>query len=111
MRSRFKDFFPVYLAKSASKKDDIKQLSEKIRDNYDTWADFGLQYSSGAAIAAILKRKAGEERKIDFISFNYTSVLGNCLNTIPDGIIETRKHGFASLKDTVEKSSTFMNEI
>ena len=43
MRSRFKDFFPVYLANSVSKEDDIKQLSEKIGDHYDTWADFELQ--------------------------------------------------------------------
>ena len=44
IKSRFKDFFPVYKEKSKTKTDRIKQLSNKIEEdyenNYETWADF-----------------------------------------------------------------------
>ena len=40
MKSRFKDFFPVYQEKSQNKSEVIKQLSENIQGDYDTWADF-----------------------------------------------------------------------
>ena len=33
-------FFPIYKDKSQNKGDRIKQLSDNIEDNYDTWADF-----------------------------------------------------------------------
>lgn len=40
MNSRFKDFFPIYEAKSRTKDKRIKMLSEEIDGNYETWADF-----------------------------------------------------------------------
>lgn len=40
MKSRFKDFFPIYKEKSQNKEPRIKQLSDNIEGNYDTWADF-----------------------------------------------------------------------
>lgn len=40
MKSRFKDFFPIYKEKSQNKELRIKQLSDSIEDDYDTWADF-----------------------------------------------------------------------
>ncbi len=40
MQSRFKDFFPIYEAKSRTKDDRIKMLSEEISGDYETWADF-----------------------------------------------------------------------
>ena len=40
MKSRFKDFFPIYKEKSQNKESRIKQLSDSIESNYDTWADF-----------------------------------------------------------------------
>ena len=40
MQSKFKDFFPVYKAKSLNKEDRIKKLSEEIEEDYETWADF-----------------------------------------------------------------------
>ena len=40
MKSRFKDFFPIYQEKSMYKEARIKQLSDEIGDDYDTWADF-----------------------------------------------------------------------
>ena len=40
MKSKFKDFFPIYKEKSKSKEKRIKQLSDEIEGNYETWADF-----------------------------------------------------------------------
>lgn len=40
MKSRFKDFFPIYLKESQNKEQRIKQLSDNITESYDTWADF-----------------------------------------------------------------------
>lgn len=40
MNSRFKDFFPIYEAKSRTKDRRIKMLSDEIDGNYETWADF-----------------------------------------------------------------------
>lgn len=40
MKSRFKDFFPIYKEKSAKKPKKIRQLSEEIDADYETWADF-----------------------------------------------------------------------
>ena len=40
MESKFKDFFPIYEAKSLNKEDRIKKLSQEIGNDYDTWADF-----------------------------------------------------------------------
>lgn len=40
MKSRFKDFFPIYKEKSQNKKPRIKQLSDSIESDYETWADF-----------------------------------------------------------------------
>lgn len=43
IRSRFKDFFPIYIENSKNKKEDIRQLSERIGSDYDTWSDFEIQ--------------------------------------------------------------------
>ena len=40
MESKFKDFFPIYKENSQNKEARIKQLSDSIEENYDTWADF-----------------------------------------------------------------------
>lgn len=40
LHSRFADFFPIYQKQSTQKKKKIKQLSEEIRQDYETWADF-----------------------------------------------------------------------
>lgn len=40
MKSRFKDFFPIYKEKSQNKDFRIKQLSDSIEGDYETWADF-----------------------------------------------------------------------
>ena len=42
IKSRFKDFFPIYQHKSLKKEEKIKRLSEEISENYETWADFEL---------------------------------------------------------------------
>lgn len=40
MKSRFKDFFPIYQEKAQNKPKEIKQLADEIGDKHDTWADF-----------------------------------------------------------------------
>ena len=40
MRSSFKNFFPIYQEQSQKKPKRIKQLSDTIGDNHETWADF-----------------------------------------------------------------------
>lgn len=167
MKSKFKDFFPVYILHSEQKEDEIKQLSIEIGNDFETWADFELQmgkytekfdpserqkildqfrdfemefmrylsteeetlsfsntslisstmlsalktfYStdnlrnqSYADILNVVQRKSTERRIYNFISFNYTFVLERCLETISDGVIESRKVSAATLKDSVGK--------
>lgn len=43
LASSFKDFFPIYFAKSLRKDPRIKQLSEHISDDEDTWSYFERQ--------------------------------------------------------------------
>lgn len=43
IQSRFTDFFPMYIEKSKSKKEEIRMLSEHIGADYQTWADFEVQ--------------------------------------------------------------------
>lgn len=40
MKSKFKDFFPIYKEMSKTKDIRIKQLSDEIEKDYETWADF-----------------------------------------------------------------------
>jgi len=69
-----------------------------LRDFYST---HNLRRGSNISIATTLKQKEREERRFNFISFNYTSALENCLKTIPDGVIESRKYSSAILKDKI----------
>ena len=43
LKSKFKDFFPTYVKWSEHKSAKIKQLSLKIGEDFETWADFELQ--------------------------------------------------------------------
>ncbi|MBQ2987430.1 MAG: hypothetical protein IJE23_08115 [Tyzzerella sp.] len=40
MKSRFKDFFPIYQENSCKKEERIRKFSDVIGSDYDTWADF-----------------------------------------------------------------------
>lgn len=40
MKSRFKDFFPVYQKNACEKEESIRSFSDEIGSDYDTWADF-----------------------------------------------------------------------
>ena len=42
MKSRFKDFFPIYQIQSKDKPENIKQLAQSIGADYETWADFEI---------------------------------------------------------------------
>ncbi|MBQ9070172.1 MAG: hypothetical protein IJY23_02335 [Clostridia bacterium] len=156
MNSRFKDFFPIYEAKSRTKENRIKMLSEEINGDYDTWADFEfalgkytvkftketkqdfldqlkdfegefieylkLQESmlsfdeektisehminalrgyydggklapeSRTTISNIYSNHASEDYIYNFVNFNYTTVLEECLKTISQGVVGKRKH-------------------
>jgi len=40
MKSRFKDFFPIYQEQSKNKPERIRKLADEIGTDYETWADF-----------------------------------------------------------------------
>lgn len=40
LKSKFKDFFPIYKILSEDKDEQIKKFSEDINKDIDTWADF-----------------------------------------------------------------------
>lgn len=40
LKSRFRDFFPIYVERSRNKSKEIRRLSERIGSDYETWADF-----------------------------------------------------------------------
>lgn len=169
MKSRFKDFFPIYRESSKDKDKRIKQLSDEIEkdyeNNYKTWADFeyklgqyttefdmttkrnfidqirdfqsefivylkeqerklsykNAQYISSkminglsqcyttnnlapestVRIKGIYTKHAGDNHVYNFVNFNYTDVLSNCLETIPDGIVKQRKYGSSDRTDKI----------
>lgn len=167
VRSKFTDFFPKYVKKSVNKKEDIKNLSEQIGANYDTWSDFETQMGRYTAefnkdnkhlypaqfrdfetefvsylkeeeeklsfdesekiaqmmigsltnfysrsnirdgsyntINKIMVENSGYGRIYNFITFNYTYTLENCLKTIPDGIVKSRKKNGSVITDKVGK--------
>lgn len=154
MKSKFKDFFPIYQVLSKSKPSRIRQLAEEIGEDYDTWADFeaalgmytakfskenkqdfidqlkdferefvqylkeqeealcfddsdaisnvmlgalkeyykndNLPIESAQIISGIYSNRARESRVYNFVDFNYTEVLENCLKTIKSGIVVKR---------------------
>lgn len=166
MHSKFKDFFPIYQVKSKNKPARIKQLSDEIGENYETWADFEsalgvytlkfdekskqnfldqvkdfenefieylksqeslLSYESNEQIQELLKQALFKYNKTEilpiesvekisgvyyahrqescvynFINFNYTSVLENCLNCLPKENITKLKNG-TERKDIIGK--------
>ena len=155
LATSFKEFFPIYYAKSLKKDASIRQLSENISDNEDAWsyfekqlgeytvkfdsttasnfhsqlADFTkefieylraqekrLSYSdtqlisktlitaltgfykgdilptaSAACFEKIFLNASGDEHRYNFISFNYTSALEHCLETLKDKVVTIRK--------------------
>lgn len=167
MKTGFKDFFPVYLAQSEKKPQEIKRLAKEIKNDFQTWSDFELQMGqytalfgsgeigkiiqqfrdfqtefmkylkekqkelsfqdktaiaelmlsalkgfytttnlqnrSSETIEKIFRARAVEKRQFHFISFNYTCALENCLDTIPDRLVEIRKVGKSTIKDVVGK--------
>ncbi len=167
MCSKFKDFFPIYQTNSQNKKEKIKQLSDEIEDNYETWADFEsalgqytlkfdkktkkdflnqikdfetefmdylnlqeqtlsfekseeiakimlkalheyykvgvLPSESSLNISNLLNKYSNQQRIYNFINFNYTFALENCLKTIPDNVIMRRKHYSEEIVDRIGK--------
>lgn len=167
MATSFKQFFPVYCAKSLNKDSSIKQLSEEILDDEDAWSYFEKQlgqyaekfddkskgiffsqlndftsefitylrgqegrlsfdnkqlisktlvhaltgfYKNGNlhtdsedCIETIFRKTAGDAHVYNFISFNYTNTLQLCLETLEDGVVNTRKYSNATRIDKIGK--------
>lgn len=167
MATSFKQFFPVYCAKSLNKDSSIKQLSEEIFDDEDAWSYFEKQlgqyaekfddkskgiffsqlndftsefitylrgqegrlsfdnkqlisktlvhaltgfYKNGNlhtdsedCIETIFRKTAGDAHVYNFISFNYTNTLQLCLETLEDGVVNTRKYSNATRIDKIGK--------
>lgn len=165
MKSKFKDFFPIYKEKAKSKEKRIKQLSDEIEGNYETWADFekalgeytvkftpetkqnfidqvkdfeaefiayleneesrlsfeesdeiskvmlkaltkyystdNIAPESTSVITDIYSKHAGENHVYNFVNFNYTDVLKNCLDTIPGKVVCKRNHGNSEKIDKI----------
>ncbi len=168
MKSSFKDFFPIYQEISKNKSQNIRQLSEEIGNDYDTWADFesalgrytqkfdsstkqnfllqlrdfedefikylksqenlmsyektdvisktikdaltkyfysdNLPVNSSNTIQTLYSTYAKEQRIFNFVSFNYTSVLENCLKVIKDNIIAKRVVAGYTYTDCIGKT-------
>lgn len=60
MKSRFKDFFPVYQKNTYEKEERIKRFADEIGSDYDTWADFEVALGKYTL-------KFNNETKQDFI--------------------------------------------
>lgn len=50
LKTRYTDFYPTYIDsnKDRSKDDSIKQFSDLIKPNYETWADFEMAFAENA---------------------------------------------------------------
>lgn len=73
LKSRFKDFFPIYKILSENKSEEIKKFSEDINEDLDTWSDFEsalgeytTQFSKKSK-AVFLKRL--EDFELEFIKY------------------------------------------
>lgn len=163
LKSRFKDFFPIYKMLSVNKVDKIKKFSEDINKDIDTWADFEselgeytsnfsvdtkqvfidrlkdfenefidylqsledelfftdnigtniknalielfttktLSPESSNALIEICNKSASQSRLYNFINFNYTNVIENCLDTIPQKVVNKRKYQDRIINDKI----------
>ena len=155
MKSKFSDYFPLYIKASENKSEEIKMLSQEIKYDEDTWAYFEkqkgeytskfdlktqqkyinqfkdfessfidylieeekqLSYSNNEKICTTFIKgltdfykgqnfQAGSRKVLtdifqarkksnhiyNFITFNYTSTLENCIKTLPNGVLSKRK--------------------
>ena len=93
MESKFKDFFPIYEAKSLNKEDRIKKLSQEIGNDYDTWADFEsalgkytLKFTAETKQDFIDQVRDFEEEFVEYLklqesmlSFNFTKLISDTM--------------------------------
>lgn len=62
-----------------------------------------LHTDSENCIETIFRKTAGDAHVYNFISFNYTNTLQLCLETIKDGVVNTRKYSNATRIDKIGK--------
>lgn len=77
-----------------------KQMISALQNFYSTDV---LSNGSTDAIKQALYDRRNEARVYNFISFNYTSALDNCLGTIRDGVVQKRSYGSTLLTDKINK--------
>lgn len=69
----------------------------------DFYSADNLPIVSSNSIKELFNSRANEEHKYNFITFNYTSTLENCLNTLENGIVRKRKVRGVELIDKIGK--------
>ena len=79
-----------------NKQDIANKMKKAIKDFY-----LSLQREAAKDIQNILSAYGAGAITYNFLSFNYTSILEGCLNTIPDKIVATRKLNNQLINDKV----------
>lgn len=106
---QFKDFensFISYLREEEGRltyTDTEELLSVMVKALNQYCMGGNLSTGSQLLFQNIYNAHQAEKHTINFINFNYTSVLENCLKVIPNGIFNTRKYNGVQLNDKVGK--------
>ena len=108
--AQFRDFeteFIEYLKNDEQQLsfDDVSSISKMMISALTTFYSVNnLRTASSNLISGVFSNNGGHAHTYNFISFNYTSTLEKCLKTIPNGIVQTRKVGSATLTDRIGKT-------
>ena len=106
-RQQFHDFqteFIEYLRGEQKKLTfaDQKKIEGMMRSALtDFYSLHNLRTVSHNTVAAVFSSNQGYAHTYNFISFNYTSILEECLSSIPSGIVTQRKPNGVTLQDRI----------
>lgn len=118
LKSRFRDFFPIYVRRSENKPKEIRMLSERIGTDFETWSDFEAQMGdytaefNGESKRLYIKQIRDFEmefmkylRREEGLSFDITQ-LPKMKKTVKRGL-----RNFCSLDYLREESSTVISNF
>lgn len=81
---------------------DTSKISQLMCNSLTSFYKNGtLPVASSSSISDVFQKRRDESITYNFLCFNYTSVLDNCLNTIENKIVSTHTTRVASVKDKI----------
>jgi len=116
MKSKFKDFFPIYQEKSHEKPERIRQLANEIGQDYETWADFEsalgkytVKFNANTKQDFIDQLKDFEVEFIEYLAKEEDSLMFNEANKIENVVKNALLKYYNSQNLAPESATAIMN--